>query len=307
MSLDLTPEQKATGKANFEQASGDLARAGKMKSMVTGGTDPKHPDRRDVLKAALAAGAVVPVSAAVYFGYDSWKGNRAVRTAFIGCGDEGGVLVGDHNPEFNEIVAVCDIRPSNMKRIFAGEPAGPRKGLNKLYGKDAEKKIAQYDNLDTLLAEKTRLGLEAVVIATPLNTHDVIAKKCMDAGLHVLCEKLMARDITRCKEMIKHAKEKGVLLSIGHQRHYSSLYAQAIEVLESNILGDIKHIRALWHRNNSWPFSASDKDRATYATGNDIDDKPFDIPFYRDGWYKPVLKEDAEGFLKDPNKLKELG
>ena len=307
MSLDLTPEQKATGKANFEQASGDLARAGKMKSMVTGGTDPKNPDRRDVLKAALAAGAVVPVSAAVYFGYDSWKGNRAVRTAFIGCGDEGGVLVGDHNPEFNEIVAVCDIRPSNMKRIFAGEPAGPRKGLNKLYGKDAEKKIAQYDNLDTLLAEKTRLGLEAVVIATPLNTHDVIAKKCMDAGLHVLCEKLMARDITRCKEMIKHAKEKGVLLSIGHQRHYSSLYAQAIEVLESNILGDIKHIRALWHRNNSWPFSASDKDRATYATGNDIDDKPFDIPFYRDGWYKPVLKEDAEGFLKDPNNLKELG
>ena len=30
MSLDLTPEQKATGKANFEQAVGDLARGGKM-------------------------------------------------------------------------------------------------------------------------------------------------------------------------------------------------------------------------------------------------------------------------------------
>ena len=29
-------------------------------------------------------GAVVPVSAAVYFGYDSWKGNRAVKTAVIG-------------------------------------------------------------------------------------------------------------------------------------------------------------------------------------------------------------------------------
>ena len=39
-----------------------------------------------------------------------------------------------------------------------------------------------------------KLGLEAVIIATPLNTHDVIAKACMDAGLHVLCEKLMARD-----------------------------------------------------------------------------------------------------------------
>jgi predicted dehydrogenase len=307
MALDLTPEQKATGKANYEQAAGDLARAGRMNSMVAGGAaDPARPDRRDFLKVGLAAGAVVPVSAAVYFGYQSWKGNKAVRTALIGAGDEGGVLVGDHNPEFNEFVAVCDIRPSNMKRIFEGD-SGPRKGLNKVYGKDTAAKIAKYETLDQLLAEKSKLGLEAVIIATPLNTHDVIAKKCMDAGLHVLCEKLMARDIARCKGMIKYAKDKGLLLSIGHQRHYSTLYAQALELVENGILGDIKHIRAQWPRNNSWPFSAGDKDRATYAVGNDIDGKPFDIPFYRDGWYKPILQADAEPFLKEPQKLRDSG
>src|SRR5919109_728867 len=109
MALDLTPEQKAAGKRNFEQA----------------------------------AGAVVPLSAAVYFGYDSWKGNKAVRTALIGCGDEGGVLIGDHNPEFLEIVAVCDIRPTNLKRIFEGEKApSPRKGLDNIYGKSTAAKIA---------------------------------------------------------------------------------------------------------------------------------------------------------------------
>src|SRR5205085_1714634 len=111
MALDLTPEQKATGKNNFEQATADLARNGQMQSMVAGGpADPKKPDRRDFLKVGLAVGSVIPVSAAVYFGYQSWTGNKAVKTALIGCGDEGGVLVGDHNPEFNEIVAVCDIR-----------------------------------------------------------------------------------------------------------------------------------------------------------------------------------------------------
>jgi predicted dehydrogenase len=299
MALDLTPEQKAAGKANFEQAAGDLARAGKMNTMAVGGTpvDPAKPDRRDFIKVGLAAGAVVPVSAAVYFGYQSWKGNKAVRTAMIGCGDEGGVLIGDHNPEFNEFVAVCEIRPSNMKRIFDGEPNGPRKGLNKIYGKDTASKIAKYDNLDALLADKAKLGLEAVVIATPLNTHDVIAKKCMDAGLHVLCEKLMARTIGKCKDMIRYAKEKGLLLSIGHQRHYSTLYAQAIEVLESGILGDIKHIRAQWPRNNSWPFTATDAEKAKFAPG-------FDIPYYRDGWCKPILKEDADAL--SPDKLKEL-
>lgn len=291
MALDLTPEQKATGKSNFEQATGDLARNGKMDSVVVGGTDPKKPDRRDFLKTGIAAGAIIPVSAAVYFGYHTWTGNKAVKTAFIGCGDEGGVLVGDHNPEFNEVVAVCDIRPSNMDRIFKGD-TGPRKGLNKVYGEETAKKIRKFDNLDALLAESKSLGLEMVVIATPLNTHDVIAKKCMDAGLHVLCEKLMARSITKCKDMIKYAKEKGVLLNIGHQRHYSTLYAQALEVVQAGVLGDIKHIKAQWPRNNSWPFTPTAEQKAKFAPG-------IDVPFYRDGWYKEVLKVDADALPSD--------
>jgi predicted dehydrogenase len=291
MSLDLTPEQKATGKANFEQASGDLARAGKMNTMAAGGAaaDPDKPNRRDVLKAGLAAGAVVPVSAAVYYGYQSWKGNNAVKTAMIGTGDEGGVLIGDHNPEFNEFVAVCDIRPTNLERIFKGD-TGPRKGLNKVYGEETAKKIRRFETVDALLAEKDKLGLEAVVIATPLNTHDVIAKKCMDAGLHVLCEKLMARDVTRCKGMIKHAKDKGLLLSVGHQRHYSTLYAQAIELIENGILGDIKHIRALWHRNNSWPYNAGAFDKKKF-------DEKYGIPYYVDSWWKEVPRADAEALV----------
>ena len=285
MSLDLTPEQKATGKANFEQASGDLARAGKMDTMTTG-ADSAKPDRRDVLKAGLAAGAVVPVSAAVYYGYSAWQGNRAVKTALIGTGDEGGVLIGDHNPEYNEIVAVCDIRPTNLERIFKGD-SGPRKGLNKVYGAETAKKIAKYDSLDQLLADSKKLGLEAVVIATPLNTHDVIAKTCMDAGLHVLCEKLMARDVTRCKSMIRHAKEKGVLLSVGHQRHYSTLYAQSLELIENGLLGEIKHIRALWHRNNSWPYDPKAFDNKKF-------DPKYGIPAYVDSWWKEVPRADAE-------------
>lgn len=296
MALDLTPEQKATGKQNFEQAAGDLARNGKMQSMVVGGTDPKKPDRRDFLKTGLAVGAVVPVSAAVYFGYESWSRNKAVKTALIGCGDEGGVLVGDHNPEFNEIVAVCDIRPSNRERIFKGD-TGPRKGLNKVYGEATAKNIKSFDNLDALLAESKNLGLEMVVIATPLNTHDAIAKKCMDAGLHVLCEKLMARTIPRCKSMIQYAKDKGLLLNIGHQRHYSTLYGQALEVINAEVLGDIKHIRALWHRNNSWPYPPSRFNKEKF-------DEKYGIPYYVDSWWKEVLKQDAAAL--PPEKLKEL-
>lgn len=283
MALDLTAEQKETGRRNFEAAAGELTRRGFMKSMAAGA-------------------AVVPLSAAVYYGYESWKGNKAVKTAVIGTGDEGGVLVGDHNPEFLEVVAVSDIRPYNQKRIFEGEGGqSPRKGLNKIYGTETAKKIRTFGHYEELLDPSVikSLGLEAVVIALPLHLHAEAATKCMKAGLHVLCEKLMARTIGQCKDMIKAAKDPANprLLSIGHQRHYSMLYAHALEIVNSGVLGDVKHIRALWHRNNSWPYDPK-SEKEPVAEG-------FTQPYYRDGWFKAIYKQDNDAL--PPEKLKQYG
>src|SRR5262249_18356536 len=106
-------------------------------------------------------------------------------------------------------------------------------------------------------------AVEALVIALPLHLHAPIAIQAMRLGqkrvqrggkpTHVRCEKLMAWKLRQCKEMVRTAIETGSILSIGHQRHYSLVYAHATEVVKSGVLGDIKHIRALWHRNFSWP------------------------------------------------------
>src|SRR5262245_30009927 len=107
MAFNVTPEQKKIGEGNFRTASEGLSRRGFMKTLAAG----------------AAGGAVVPIGAAAYFGYkyDQMQ-KRAVRAAVIGTGDEGGVLIGEHNPKYLEVVAICDIRPSNQKRIFTGEP-----------------------------------------------------------------------------------------------------------------------------------------------------------------------------------------
>jgi predicted dehydrogenase len=99
----------------------------------------------------------------------------------------------------------------------------------------------------------------------------------------------MAWNITQCKKMIEVAKETGSILSIGHQRHYSLLYAHAAEVISSGVLGDVHHIRALWHRNNSWPYKA--------PTGG-LALEPGTNPQLRDGWYPPIYEEDYDA-LKD--------
>ncbi len=242
MAIDLTPEQRDIGRENYVRTTEGLTRRGFMKSL------------------AVAGAAVAPISAAVYFGYESLHG-KPVKAALIGGGDEGGVLVGEHNPEFLEFIAVCDIRPSNMTRIFDGDPHVPqlRKGFKRIYGQNAEKQIHKYtgDYKEMLRNEK---DIEAVVIAAPLCWHAKMAIDAMKIGqergrpIHVLCEKLMGWNVGQCKKMVQVARETGSILSIGHQRHYSMLYAHATDIMDNDVLGDVHHIRASWHRNNSWPY-----------------------------------------------------
>lgn len=284
MAIDMTAEQRELGQENYRRAVEALG-----------------VNRRDFMKGlAAATGATVGVGAAAYFGYKTLQGNP-VKAALIGGGDEGGVLVGEHNPDFLQFVAVCDIRPSNMTRIFDGDPVAPdlRKGFKKIYGTEAQR-IRKYDDWERMLRENK--DIEAVVIAVPLHWHAPMAIKAMKIGqergkpIHVLCEKLMAWNIAQCKAMIQTAKDTGSILSIGHQRHYSMLYAHAAEVIHSEVLGDIKHIRALWHRNNSWPFVPDPK------KGDLV--KNVVQPVYRDGWFNPIYPEDYDA-LKD--KVKQYG
>ena len=297
MALNMTREEKVLGQENFQRVAEELT-------------------RRDFMKSLVLTGAVVaPVGAAAYFKYaDTWNpmtnhDAKPVRTGVIGGGDEGGVLVGEHNPKYLKIVAVADIRPSNRERIFTGDLVeekgkdgkplpktewkrnknSPRLGLNHHYKEEA-KTIKVYDDYKTLLADP---DIEAVIIALPLHLHAPVVIDALNAKKHVLCEKLMAWNITQCKQMIEAAEKNDRILSIGHQRHYSMLYAHALEVIQSGVLGDVRHIRALWHRNNG-------VQRLNEKGELKFDDKG--LPDYRDGWKPPILKEDRDALEKDIKK-----
>jgi hypothetical protein len=72
----------------------------------------------------------------------------------------------------------------------------------------------------------------------------------MARGKHVLTEKLMAHNVGQCKAMARYAKETGLHLATGHQRHYSVLYDNAVHLIRYGLLGQLHHIRAQWHRGN---------------------------------------------------------
>ncbi|MBZ5583381.1 MAG: Gfo/Idh/MocA family oxidoreductase [Acidobacteriia bacterium] len=191
--------------------------------------------RRELLPALVA----LPSATAFYWGYERLRGDP-VRAALIGGGGQGRSHIDSLNPEYIRLVAFSDIRPSQQKKA--------RISLEAKYG-NAAREIDLIPDYHRLL---DRRDIEMVIVALPLHLHAAASIEAMEKGKHVLCEKLMAKTVADCKRMARTAKKTEKLLAIGHQRHYSYLYANALEVAsQPDILGDVRHIRAFWHRNQT--------------------------------------------------------
>jgi len=57
-----------------------------------------------------------------------------------------------------------------------------------------------------------------VIIAVPLWAHTDVVVPCLEAGKHVLCEKMMAFDVAGCERMKAAATKARRVLEIGYQR-----------------------------------------------------------------------------------------
>jgi len=262
----LTPEQRAIGRENAHEVLGKF-------------------NRRDFLKAA----AVAPVAGAYLYNYD--KVNEPVRAAIVGTGNEGcGAMIRDSNPEYIKYIGYCDIRPSNRKRAIDEFKA--HKGYSAADVERIEKNA--YASIDAMLDDPE---VEVVVIALPLWLHAPVAIQAMRKGKHVFCEKLMAHSIGECKAMVRVARDTNRLLAIGHQRHYSALYDNANFLVEQGLIGDIRHIKALWHRNNAVPrIKKDDAGNLVYTSDGEpeyVRDEQGDIVYF-DSW-KPGIPEADEG------------
>ena len=204
--------------------------------------------RRNFIRALAGTPALAALGAAAVV-----KGpvpGGPVRLGFVGLGDQGRVLLEQTDARFAEVVALCDINPAQLAKADEALAAA---------GKPAAR---HYENWPEMLDKEP---LEAVVVATPLFLHADVTVGALEAGLHVLCEKMMAWDVEGCQRMADTARRSGRLLEIGHQRHYNPVYRAAYEgIVRTGQLGEVYHTRLVWHRNGSWR-----RDVASPAPGYD--------------------------------------
>ncbi|NKB87414.1 MAG: gfo/Idh/MocA family oxidoreductase [Acidobacteria bacterium] len=113
---------------------------------------------------------------------------------------------------------------------------------------------------------------DAVLIATPTNTHYLFAKQALEAGKHVLVEKPLAATVEEAEALCKLAAEVGRILMVGHIFVYNEASRKAKEYISEGDLGRVYYISM--ERTNlgpirvdvnaAWDLAAHDISLASY-------------------------------------------
>lgn len=86
--------------------------------------------------------------------------------------------------------------------------------------------------------------VDAVSIAVPTSLHRQVALEFIENGVHVLVEKPIAESIESAEEIIKAAKNKGVVLMVGHVERFNPGVLKLKEVLDGGLIGKIVTLTA---------------------------------------------------------------
>lgn len=96
--------------------------------------------------------------------------------------------------------------------------------------------------------------VDAVVVATPPNSHAPISIDCLNHGLHVLCEKPLAPSVREGEEMIAVSRKTGRHLAVGMIRRLSPSFQLLKRALETDMLGEIRGFDLEEGSQFNWPL-----------------------------------------------------
>lgn len=149
--------------------------------------------------------------------------SKKIRVGAIGCGYWGPNLIRNFIEIPNsELVGVADLDQKLLNRMADRFP--------------------QIQNTTTNYRDLFEMDLDAVVIATPPQTHYTIAKDCMEHGLHVLVEKPLTLNSDEASKLVKISEEHDRVLMVGHVFEYNTAVLALKELIDSGELGDIYYI-----------------------------------------------------------------
>ena len=142
-----------------------------------------------------------------------------------------------------DLVGVAD--PSARARKFVAERFG----------------VPVHDDLGALL----RVGLDAIVVATPDFLHKDVVLEALSAGLHVFCEKPLCYAVADAVSIQQARDRARRIVQVGYMKRFDPSYEAALALLPDGGKG-LRYISVEVHDPDAWPFTA----HHAHARGNDI-------------------------------------
>jgi predicted dehydrogenase len=189
--------------------------------------------RRKFLQEAAALAAGISVSSPLVLQAAERKvaGNEKLAIGIIGGGGRGWDNLQEVQSE--RIVAIADVDDERARDAFKKFPDATR-----------------YRDFRKMLDKEK--SLDAVVVSTPDHMHAAAAIAAMRHGLHIYCEKPLARTIYEARRMREVAQETGVVTQMGQQGHALEGSRRAVEVVRSGAIGEVRELHVWTDRPAGW-------------------------------------------------------
>jgi predicted dehydrogenase len=83
--------------------------------------------------------------------------------------------------------------------------------------------------------------VDAVIVATPVETHHQLALAALKAGKHVLVEKPIASSAEQALELIEEADQRGLVLMVDHTFVYTGAVRKMHELIRAEAFGTVRY------------------------------------------------------------------
>jgi predicted dehydrogenase len=164
--------------------------------------------------------------------------NRKLRMILIGGGGTG--FIG----KVHRVAATLDGRAEVVAGAFSSDIDRSRAAAVD-FGVDPNRAFADYEQLlETEAARPEAERADFVTIATPNWLHFPMAKRAIEAGFHVVCDKPMTLNSEQGAELVQAVKKVNRVFAVTHNYTGYPLIRQAKQMIEDGELGEIRAVRA---------------------------------------------------------------
>jgi len=137
------------------------------------------------------------------------------------------------------VTGICDVFDEHAER-------GLKTVSSKIGGGKLSLPVKRYKHYHEMLDSNE---IDAVVIATPEHHHAQMTIDAIQAGKHVYCEKSFTRTEEEVYQVYDVVKNSNLIFQLGHQIPQSTAFQKAKQIINKNILGDIRLIETTTNRN----------------------------------------------------------